>query len=118
VPPALEALVPNYLPRLPADPFRGDGGPVSYAIVPGGLPGGGSRPIVYSVGPDGADDLRRTGRSVLPTTPCFGFVRGVPDRVCDLVRWAPPAAPDPAEAEEEQRWKDPAGPAPTIQPAR
>jgi hypothetical protein len=47
-PPAtLSALVPNYLPVIPEDPFAP--GPLLYRIVAG-------QPLVYSRGPDGDDD--------------------------------------------------------------
>lgn len=45
--PSLEALVPEYLPAVPQDPF-GAGGPLRYHR--------GANPLVYSVGPDKKDD--------------------------------------------------------------
>ena len=45
----LEALVPDYLPYVPRDPFAADDRPMSY------LPEA-THPILYSVGPDGIDD--------------------------------------------------------------
>lgn len=47
LPQDLQALVPNYLPQIPADPF-GDG-PMKSVLTPDGL-------AVYSIGPDGVDD--------------------------------------------------------------
>src|SRR5439155_3042658 len=50
-PPSLNALVPDYLPALPADPFAADGRAVGYLIAENG-----KRPIVYSVDENGRDD--------------------------------------------------------------
>jgi hypothetical protein len=44
----LNALVPDYLPQLPADPFTPDNLPLTYRTAPD--------PILYSVGADGIDD--------------------------------------------------------------
>jgi hypothetical protein len=47
-PTSAEQLVPNYLPRLPVDPW-GDGKQTyGYVLIKGGLPGSGDRPLVYS----------------------------------------------------------------------
>jgi hypothetical protein len=46
-PASLEALVPKYLPAVPQDPFAPQ--PLVYRVQDG-------KPLVYSVGPDGADD--------------------------------------------------------------
>lgn len=43
----LQDLVPDYMPTVPLDPF--DGGPLRYRAD-------GQRFVVYSIGPDGADD--------------------------------------------------------------
>ncbi|GIK16684.1 MAG: hypothetical protein BroJett003_16480 [Planctomycetota bacterium] len=54
-PASLAELVPEYLPGVPEDPFADRGTPIRYA--PDADP-----PVLYSVGPDGADDggqLRR-----------------------------------------------------------
>lgn len=52
-PERLEELVPEYLLRLPTDPFHDDGRPIGYVVVRGGLPGGGDRPMVYfDAGPE------------------------------------------------------------------
>ena len=48
-PATLEMLVPEYLPVLPADPFRADGGTFVYRP-------GGDKPMLYSVGSNGVDD--------------------------------------------------------------
>jgi hypothetical protein len=47
-PGSIEELVPDYLEGVPRDPFRSDGGPLSWL---NGVP--------YSWGPDGADDAAR-----------------------------------------------------------
>ncbi len=59
VPAGLEQLVPQYLPRVPLDPFNGR--PVIYRPQ-------GTNWLVYSVGEDGVDDGgKRVGRSVSGT---------------------------------------------------
>ena len=50
-PDGLDSLVPNYLRRLPNDPFRAPHGPLGYVSPPGNPDGR----ILYSVGPDGLD---------------------------------------------------------------
>jgi hypothetical protein len=49
LPGTLAALVPTYLPAVPADPFSPGGAPLRYRP-------NGDDPIVYSVGEDGCDD--------------------------------------------------------------
>ena len=49
LPPTLEALVPDYLSRVPADPMSSGGQPFRYAP-------GGTMPRIYSVGIDGIDN--------------------------------------------------------------
>ncbi len=56
LPGALADLVPQYLPVVPVDPMRGDGGPLGYAPTYAPPGGGPPSPRVYSVGRDGADD--------------------------------------------------------------
>jgi hypothetical protein len=53
-PDSLDALVPDYLPAVPADPF--DGKPLRLGHLPDGL-------VVYSVGPDRTDDGGKIDRS-------------------------------------------------------
>ncbi len=48
-PMAVAEMVPQYLPRLPADPFDPGGKPLRYRLDPGG-------PTVWSVGENGVDD--------------------------------------------------------------
>jgi hypothetical protein len=52
-PDRLEDLVPEYLPSLPKDPFAADGRSFDYD-------GAGPRPIIWSVGDNGADDNAST----------------------------------------------------------
>lgn len=49
LPATLDELVPDYVPALPADPFRTDGGPFRWRSAEGVW-------CVYSVGPDQQDD--------------------------------------------------------------
>ncbi|MFO0950511.1 MAG: hypothetical protein U0835_05040 [Isosphaeraceae bacterium] len=60
VPAGLEALVPAYLPSVPADPFGK--GPIKMKVEQGG------KAFVYSVGPDGVDDNNT------PIPPRAGFL--------------------------------------------
>lgn len=92
-PASLDALVPAYLPAVPADPFATDGEPLRYRLVRGATPLFGDRPIVYSVGDDGIDDIA-SGAMPLPPDPQYGWERG-PDQPRDLSRWLP--LPDPAK---------------------
>jgi hypothetical protein len=99
----LDELVPRYLSAVPRDPFRADGGPLSYlvATVPGGNDAGAERPVVYHVAADGKDQT--PDASVLPPTPMYswhalGRVSGrreSPDQWRDLSRFAPPGPPPP-----------------------
>ena len=87
-PAALKDLVPTYLPAVPIDPMAPDGRPLGYVLVKGGLPDGGDRPLVFSVGLDGVDDSAKGG---IPTGPMYGWYRGR-DEWHDLTRWTPPPA--------------------------
>ena len=46
-PQRLEAMVPEYLPAVPVDPYHTDRRALGYEILKGVLPGGGDRPLVY-----------------------------------------------------------------------
>jgi hypothetical protein len=98
-PPSLDALVPQYLPSVPTDPFNANGKPLRYVILPGALPDGRHRPLVYSVGLDGSDDTATRGAATVPAVPCFSYVKG-PDIWVDLVRWTPPLTPEQQAAED------------------
>jgi len=78
----LKALVPQYLPRVPTDLFAADARPVGYILARNG-----TRPLVYSVGPDGVDNT--PDESVLPAVPCYGWT-STPDQWRDLSRFLPP----------------------------
>ena len=88
-PASLQELVPKYLPAVPADPFDPGGAPLRYLLARGALPGGGDRPVVYSVGDNGRDDT--PDAKALPPEPHFGWYRWR-DNYLDLARWTPPAA--------------------------
>ena len=93
-PAALEALVPRYLPEVPRDLLAADGRPLKYLLVKNGLPGGGDRPVVYSVGGNGVDDT--PDATALPTSPWAGWHNGR-DEYRDIARWPPtPTSPGPA----------------------
>lgn len=85
-PPSLDALVPAYLPAVPADPFEVSGAPLGYVVVKNALPFGGDRPIVYSVTDDGGDQTGAPSDILLPK-PEFGWTHGEVDSRRDLVRW-------------------------------
>ena len=108
-PPSLDALVPKYLPAVPVDPAAGDGRKLNYLVLRGALPGGGDRPLVYSVGADGVDDTAATDptRAGLPGRPEYGYARGR-DQWRDLSRWtAPRTATDEAEEARQEKMAEP-----------
>jgi hypothetical protein len=81
IPAALAELSPIYLAAVPVDPFRADGGPISY--VP-------ARRVLYSVGENGRDDGGTLDSTIRPP----GWGRA-PDAVYPLDRWTPPPPPPP-----------------------
>lgn len=89
----LAQLVPTYLPAVPQDPFAPDGGPLRYLILPptapGGRPDGEGRPLVYSVGENGTDELAARPGLVGPRPEYSWAGFGAPDQWRDLSRWAP-----------------------------
>ena len=88
-PQTLDALVPRYLPAVPIDPLAGAGQPLQYLLA-------GDRPVVYSVGDNGADDTRGDPKK-LPTAPNYGWISRGLDQWRDLSRWQPaPAATAPS----------------------
>ena len=87
-PPSLQALVPNYLPAVPADSLAVPGTPLKYMLVKGGIPGGADRPVVYSVGRDGDDDT--PDATALPGAPWAGWHNGR-DEYRDITHWVVPA---------------------------
>jgi hypothetical protein len=95
-PPSIEALVPKYLPEVPVDPLAADGRPLKYLLVRGGLPDGGDRPVVYSVGRNGVDDT--PDAKALPGSPWTSWNNGR-DEYRELARWVvPQAATQPTTA--------------------
>lgn len=97
-PPAMESLVPKYLPHAPVDPLAPGDQPLRYLLVRGGLPDGGDRPIVYSAGGNGVFDTKDP--PVLPNAPIYGWFRGA-DEWRDLARWQP-LTPGPTSAPSTQ----------------
>jgi hypothetical protein len=94
-PRTLGELVPTYLPAVPRDPFRGDGGPLSY-LVAKNTADGAERPMVYSVSSDGVDETAPNG-STLPPEPIYSWTSSrvpgrsdAPDQWRDLSRFVPP----------------------------
>ncbi len=82
-PPAtLEALVPDYLPAVPADPFASGGRPIGYRPEA-------PRPLLYSFGANMRDD---------GGTPAYGNSGNVDERDGDLVFFL--TAPEPPPREE------------------
>src|SRR5438093_142522 len=69
-------LVPRYLPALPKDPFDATGQPIRYAPAQFG------RPILYSIGANGVDDLA-LGKWKLPAIR-IDVIRREPDYVFEL----------------------------------
>jgi len=45
--PSLDQLIPAYLPSIPLDPCGDGGQTIGYALIPGGLPDGTDRPLLY-----------------------------------------------------------------------
>lgn len=84
-PESLAALVPEYFPAVPLDPF--DANPLRLKQVPDGI-------VIYSIGLDGIDDLGNLGRDNNPTGTDEGFRLW---NVKDRGRPAPPP-PKPDDA--------------------
>lgn len=88
----LQQLVPTYLTAVPVDPYRADRGPMGYVILPGGLPDGSGRPLVYyEAGIDAPTALDteplyqwRTGQN-----PDGSRLRSEVRQYRDLARWSP-----------------------------
>jgi hypothetical protein len=89
-PQSLVQLVPDYLPAVPLDVMSKDDAPVQFLLIPGGLPDGSPRPVVYSVGEDGRDDT--VLGALPPPEPQFGWSSATSDQYRDLTRWLPAAA--------------------------
>lgn len=94
----LDELVPRYLPAVPRDPFRADGGPLAYLVTKNPVDGA-ERPVVYHVSSDGAAETPSDG-STLPPEPTYSWTIGrtpgrasAPDQWRDLSRFAPVKSP-------------------------
>lgn len=83
LPATANLLVPAYLSELPKDPFDATGQPIRYA------PSKFGRPILYSVGTNGIDDLAR-GNWALPAAPISNSSKSL-DFVFELS--PPPSVP-------------------------
>ncbi len=95
LPPKLDALVPAYLPKVPADPLAPGAKAMKYVIL-----NNGARAIVYSVGMDQTDDS--AGGAAIPNQPFYGWdpTGMTKDEYHDLLRWSPPPTTAPAESNE------------------
>ena len=85
----LEELVPDYLLSVPLDPMSSSGKRLGYIML-----NNGTRPLVYSVGPD---DFDNTANGIVPSAlPKVGYEQTA-DQWRDLSRFAPPptTAPSP-----------------------
>jgi hypothetical protein len=91
LPASLDALVPNYLPRVPKDPFATDAR-IGYMRIKHGLPDGTDRPLIYSVGEAGDVDVEE---KYAPPVPTFDWSKGN-FQFRDLTRWSPAATTQPA----------------------
>jgi hypothetical protein len=91
-------LVPDFMPKLPADPFGNGREAIGYLLVKGGLPDGGDRPLVYSLGNS------KDGLFFRLDEPHYSFYRGdgsdKPDdqqkqggQFRDVSRWTPVKLP-------------------------
>jgi len=85
-PPALDALVPKYLPSVPPDPMAAGGQPLRYLARD-------DDSIVYSVGVNGIDDQGNTARG-----PGVRIVQGKWDSLDGVTT----LKPKPAEEQTEQ----------------
>jgi hypothetical protein len=84
----LDALVPEYLPAVPVDPYDPTDAALRYKIVDG------RRPIVYSVGENAALDGEPTAFAPLPVYTW----ESTSDQFIDLSRFAAPPATQPVDA--------------------
>jgi hypothetical protein len=94
----LDELVPKHLPAVPRDPFRADGGPLSYFVTKNPADRA-ERPVVYHVSSDGVDETPANG-STLPPEPTYSWTSSrtpgrpnAPDQWRDLSRFVPAKPP-------------------------
>lgn len=65
-PPDLGALVPRYLQSVPIDPFPAGAPPLGFVVLPGALPDGSDRPLVYF-------EAGEAQNAVIDTEPMIGW---------------------------------------------
>jgi hypothetical protein len=83
-----DQLVPDYLAKLPADPFHADGRPIGYVLTKGALPDGGDRPrVFFDVGT--SDELLSHPEPIYQWTQSAISRKVVPRQYRDLARWLP-----------------------------
>jgi hypothetical protein len=81
-PARLSALVPDYLPAIPADPYFANGAPVGYIIRQDATPVIHDRPLLYF------NLVGDAKTAPLPPAPNFGWMQGTHQWI-DLSRWYP-----------------------------
>lgn len=102
VPPAIESLVPDYLPDLPEDPFAGAGMTFGYAPQR-------AEPVLYSVGMNGTDEKGERSVEGLECAPDCDFVfhlNGDPVRRPEVGQNSSQAVKDNGDGEREQKTDD------------
>ena len=83
-PASLKEMVPDDLPRVPLDPWGDGTQTLGYEVIPGGLPDGSDRPVVFSRATSDGGDLAP------PPTPQYGFYNHGDDlagQYRDVARW-------------------------------
>lgn len=99
-PPGMEELAPAYLPKIPVDPYRADGGPLTYVLEKLPAPLAGDRPLVYC-----EDHERAMG---ITAEPMYGFQSSTfgripsglkPGQYRDLSRFEPPSSPQAVDGD-------------------
>jgi hypothetical protein len=94
-PATLDALVPQYLSKVPIDPYSPSGRQIGYVIVKHALPDGRDRPLLFSVGEKG--DQKVDG-STAPPEPVYDWQSTMSIQFRDLSYWSPPPTTQPDEA--------------------
>ncbi|HEX3355570.1 MAG TPA: hypothetical protein VHS31_01215, partial [Tepidisphaeraceae bacterium] len=93
-PPTLDALVPKYLSRIPVDPYSQSARPIGYVIVKHPLSDGRDRPLLFSVGDHGDQNVNGT---TAPPEPVYDWDNTMSIQFRDLSRWSPPPTTQPEE---------------------
>src|SRR5690606_28028787 len=106
-PEQLIALVPDYLPAVPADPYASGKTPIGYILLRSALPDGGDRPMVYVEAGDPSDEY-------IDSEPMYGWQKHRAPRATrrddirqyrDLALWMPKKRRWNAdEADEDDPW--------------